>query len=260
MRGRGSGRERNLDHADRVGRVGRADDQKQVDLLRVAHLDVVDRLRPVDERDVLRGFAARPDDLFVPLVADQQDVVVVLGEAAHLVVHLRHERARGVDGLQVARRRLLVDFGGDAVRGEDHDRALGHLVVLLDEYRAALLERLDDVQVVDDLLADVHRRAVVLQRVLDGLHRAVDAGTVAAGFGEQYPLLSAVHAPDGTDVAFRAGWTHAVTGSGTRARRPGGRRRRGGAPATRPRTGAADAGRQQRPAAVDARPAALRPA
>ncbi len=90
---------------------------------------------------------------------------------------VRRLRARG----------LLVHLGRDAVGREHDDGALGHLVGLLDEDRAALLERLHDVQVVHDLLADVDRRAVVLERVLDGLHRAVDAGAVAARLGEQHP-------------------------------------------------------------------------
>ena len=50
------------------------------------------------------------------------------------------------------------------------------------------LQRLDDVPVVHDLLAHVDRGAVALQRLLDGLHRPVDAGAVAARFGQQHPL------------------------------------------------------------------------
>ena len=42
--------------------------------------------------------------------------------------------------------------------------------------------------VVHDLLAHVDRRAVELERFLDGLHRPVDAGTVAARLGEQDTL------------------------------------------------------------------------
>ena len=77
--------------------------------------------------------------------------------------------------LQAARGRLLVDRRGDAVRGEDDGRALGHLVGLLDEDRAASLEGRHDVLVVDDLLADVDRGAVQVERLLHRDHRAVDA-------------------------------------------------------------------------------------
>ena len=75
--------------------------------------------------------------------------------------------------------------------GEDRDRALGDRVVeLLDEDRAALAQLRDDVLVVDDLLAHVDGRAVQLERALDGLHGAVDAGAVAARRGEQQLLGS----------------------------------------------------------------------
>ena len=69
--------------------------------------------------------------------------------------------------------------------------------VSLDEDRAALGQGVDDVPVVHDLVADVHRSAVLLQRALDGLDGAVDAGAVAARLGEQDALGR--HGLQGTD-------------------------------------------------------------
>ena len=80
---------------------------------------------------------------------------------------------------------------GDAVRGEHHDGALGHLVGLVDEDGARLGQRLDDVPVVHDLVADVDGRAVLLERALHGLDGAVDARAVPARFGEQDALAVA---------------------------------------------------------------------
>ena len=114
-------------------------------------------------------------DLLVALVADQQDVVVVGGEALRLVVHLGDQRAGGVDRLQAALGGLLVHHRGDAVGGEHDGRALGHLVELLDEDRAAGLQVGHHVLVVHDLLAHVDRRAVEVERLLDGDHGPVDA-------------------------------------------------------------------------------------
>jgi hypothetical protein len=72
---------------------------------------------------------------------------------------------------------------------EDGRRALGDRVVeLLDEDRAALAQLSHDVLVVHDLLADVDRRAVELERALDGLDRTVDARAIPARGGEQQPL------------------------------------------------------------------------
>ena len=50
----------------------------------------------------------------------------------------------------------------------------------LDEDDALRLERIDDVLVVDDLVPHVHRRAVDLERLLDHVDRAHDAGAEAA--------------------------------------------------------------------------------
>ena len=63
-------------------------------------------------------------------------------------------------------------------------RSVGHLVELLDEHRALGLQAVDHEPVVDDLVADIDRRAVVLERQLDDPDRAVDAGAEAARRGE----------------------------------------------------------------------------
>ena len=64
-------------------------------------------------------------------------------------------------------------------------RSCGNLGLLLDEDRPAGLEIADDVDVVDDLLAHVDGRAVVLERTLDRLDGALDAGAVPARRGEE---------------------------------------------------------------------------
>src|SRR5205823_10568307 len=52
---------------------------------------------------------------------------------------------------------------------------------------AERLEPGDDVRVVHDLLADVDRGAVQLERPFDGLNRAVDAGAVPTWAREEHP-------------------------------------------------------------------------
>ena len=169
-------------------------------LVLVAHGHVVDGVRAVHELDVVRRLAGGADDFLVALVADQQDVVVVAREALGLVVHLGDQRACGVDHLKPALGGRLVHGRRHTVGGEHDDRALGHLVGFLDEHRAGLREGVDDVAVVHDLVPDVHRRPVLFQRTLDGLDGAVDAGAVAARFGEQHPLAGGAlcHASGGT--------------------------------------------------------------
>ena len=107
---------------------------------------------------------------------------------------LGDQGAGGVDGAQAEGPGLLVDDGRHAVRREDDGGALGHLVGLVDEDRAALLERGDDVLVVDDLLAHVDRRPVELEGLLDGDDGPVDTGAVAAGGREEHALGGLRHA------------------------------------------------------------------
>jgi len=143
--------------------------------------------------DVLGRLPSGPDDLLVPLVADQQDVVVVGREPARLVVHLGDQRAGGVDGPELPPGRLLVHDRCHPVRREHDRRAFGHLVVLLDEDRAAVLQRLHHVLVVHDLLADVDGCSVGVQCLLNRDDGAVDPGAVAARGGEQDTLSGRGH-------------------------------------------------------------------
>ena len=161
-------------------------------LLRVAHDQARHVVGALHELDVPGRLAGGALDLLVALVADQQDVVVLGGEAPRLVVHLGDQRAGGVDRLQAARRGLLVHDRRDAVRGEDHGGTLGHLVELLDEDRAARLQPGDHVLVVHDLLAHVDRRAVQVERLLHRDHGAVDARAVAARCGQAHGAVGLV--------------------------------------------------------------------
>ena len=81
-------------------------------------------------------------------------------------------------------------MGGQDDRGRDR-----HLRQLVDEHGASRLESLHDVAVVDDLLADVHRRPERLQRPLDGVDGALDARTERSRSGQQDPTATAHRAP-----------------------------------------------------------------
>ena len=152
----------------------------------VCDLERVDVGLGLDQHDVVGRLAHRALDLLVAGVADQDDRVVLGGELQRLAVDLGHQRARRVDRAQLPALGVGVHGRRDAVGGEDGDRALGDRVLeLVDEDRAALAQGLDDVLVVHDLLAHVDRRAVQLERALDGLDGAVDARAVAARRGEQ---------------------------------------------------------------------------
>ena len=69
--------------------------------------------------------------------------------------------------------------------GEHADRPLRDLLLIVHENGAELLEPADDVVVVDDVVADVDRRPVLLEQALDDLDRPVDAGAERPRRGEQ---------------------------------------------------------------------------
>src|ERR1700722_16434136 len=104
-----------------------------------------------------------------------------------LVVHLRDQRASGVDGRQRPQPCVVFNFARDAMGAEDGDGAGRHVLQSLDETRAFGLERFDHVPIVDDLMAHVDRSAVFGQRPLDNIDRPNDAGAKPARLS-QYDL------------------------------------------------------------------------
>ncbi len=70
--------------------------------------------------------------------------------------------------------------------GAEHDRAsVWNLIQLVDENRTHSAQPIDDIAVVDDLVAHVDRCAEALERELDDLDRAVHAGAESARIGDK---------------------------------------------------------------------------
>jgi hypothetical protein len=109
-------------------------------------------------------------------VPDQHDRVAAGSEPARFGMNLCHERAGRVDHVQAAAAGLGTYRRRYSVRGEHHGGAFGHLVQFSDEHHAATGKLPDDVRVMDDLLADVHRGATLLQHAFDDLDGALDPG------------------------------------------------------------------------------------
>jgi hypothetical protein len=127
-------------------------------------------------------------------VADEQDLET-LGRVPHgLGVHLGHQRARGVDGREVALDGLPPQGRAHAVGAEHDDRPHRHLVEIVHEAHAAVPEPLHDVFVVDDLVMNVDRPAKVhVHELIDHVDRHVHTGTETTRIGQDE--LHAVRAP-----------------------------------------------------------------
>jgi len=122
----------------------------------------------------------RADDFRMEGMPDQDDLTALIGVALALDMDFRDEWASRVDDRQAARSGPILDRAGDAVGAEDRDAARRHLVDLVDEMRPFAAQPLDNVTVVDDLMTDIDRRAVFLERALDDLDRPFDPGTEAS--------------------------------------------------------------------------------
>ena len=132
-----------------------------------------------------RQLAQRADHFRVAGVADQHDLAAGGEVALGLDVHLGDQRAGGVEIDHLPLHRLGRHRLRHAVGGEHHRPVVRAFLQLLDEHRAHRPQALDHVAVVDDLVAHIDRRAVLLDRPLDDLDGAVDAGAETAGAGEQ---------------------------------------------------------------------------
>ena len=155
----------------------------------VLDLESASVLGRLDEDDGIGRLPHRALDLDVAGMADQRDLETAAGIAPRLCVHLGDERANGIHDLEAALRALLVDLGRDTVRREDDQLAFGNLVLGLDEHRAARLEVAHDMDVVDDLVAHVDRRPVLLEQLLDDVDRAHHSCAEAPGCGDENALL-----------------------------------------------------------------------
>ena len=152
--------------------------------------DVLDR---TDQVDPALDPPHRTLDLGMAGVTDQHDIEAVRGVPVTLFVYLGDQRTRRVDHAQSALMRRQFHALRDAVRAEYGDCALRDLMDLVDEPGALALQRLDHVLVVDDLVADVDRRAEPLQRALDDLDRPLHARAETPRLGEHHPQRGLAH-------------------------------------------------------------------
>jgi hypothetical protein len=113
-------------------------------------------------------------------VPDECHEVAAVRVPARFGVHLGDERADGIDDAQPAPGTVLAHGRRDAVGREDADLPGRHLGLVIHEDRAETLESSHHVVVVDDLMTDVDRWAVLGEQALDDLDRAVDSGTKGA--------------------------------------------------------------------------------
>ena len=181
----GKPRLQRLDHGARV-----VDAERRLgdegELVRVGDLQAGHLLGARDQMHPPGDAAHRAFDLGMAGMADQDDLAPLIGIALALDMDLRDQRAGRVDDRQPALAGAPLDLARHAVRAEDRHRARRHLVDLVDKAGALGAQPLDDMPVVHDLVPDIDRRAVFLERALDDLDRPFDPGTKPAGLRQHH--------------------------------------------------------------------------
>jgi hypothetical protein len=116
-------------------------------------------------------------------------------------VDLGDERTGGIEDRQAAHRGFLLDAPGDTVGAEDGDGVRRHFRQALDEDRALVLQAFDHVFVMDDLVAHINRRAILLERALDDLDGTHHARAKSAGLCQKH-----FHGMSVTQIAPNSFW------------------------------------------------------
>src|SRR5438309_1082028 len=109
-------------------------------------------------------------------MADQDDLASLVGIALSFAVHLRDERAGGIDHRQPTLFGGVLDGARHAMRAEDRHAPGRDLVELVDEASALRPQSIDDMSVMDDLVTHIDRRAIFFQRAFDYLDRSLNPG------------------------------------------------------------------------------------
>ncbi|GAA3885519.1 hypothetical protein GCM10022276_00500 [Sphingomonas limnosediminicola] len=103
-----------------------------------------------------------------------------INQAFGLTMDLGNERTGGIHVTQAAVARRRRHRLRHAVRRKDDRAVIRHFIKLLDEYRTHLAQPFDHEAIVDDFMAHIDGRTETLERKLDDLDGAIDAGAKAA--------------------------------------------------------------------------------
>ena len=95
-------------------------------------------------------------------------------------MHLAHQRARGIDNVQLPLLGRLMHGGRNAVRAVHQVAARWHFVHVVDEHHALSAEAFDDVPIVHDFVKYIERRAEYRDRAFEGFDRHIDARAESA--------------------------------------------------------------------------------
>ena len=143
----------------------------------------------LDQIDATGAVAApvlpeRALDLRMPGVTDEDALPALVLVMTDLHVDLGDQRADGVEDLEAPPCAFLAHRLGDPVGAEDHGAVVGNIVKLVNEHGTLGAQAIDDILVVDDLVADIDRRPIEIECALDDPDGAIDSGAKTAWVGK----------------------------------------------------------------------------
>ena len=138
----------------------------------------------LDQEHRPRNLALGAFDLGMPVMADQDDLAALGDIALAFDMDLGDQGTSGVEHGQVAVGGVGLHRLGHAMGTEYGPGTGGDFGQILDEDGPHTLQALDHIAVMNDLMADIDRRAILGERAFDDLDGADYAGAETPGLGK----------------------------------------------------------------------------
>src|SRR5581483_10444778 len=113
----------------------------------------------------------------------QQRRIAILYKLPHFAVNLRHQRASSVHDAQAFITALKSYIGRNAMRAEQHRRAVRHFLQLVDKQSTPTLEFLNDEAIMNDVVVNEDRSPELLQGPVQALDSHLHARTKSPRIG-----------------------------------------------------------------------------
>ena len=137
-----------------------------------------------NDLDVLRRFAASTDNLVVIFVANENNRITHGRKPAHFAMNFFYQRAGRIDNdIELFLSRLLPDSWRNSVGAKNKFCSRRNFVDRLNKADAPLSELADHVQVMDNFVENIDRRAVTSERSFHGFNRHLHTGAKTARLG-----------------------------------------------------------------------------
>ena len=153
---------------------------------RVLNLKLLDIFGIGNDMQATVDLPARAFHFGMARMPNQHDIIAKTSVTLALVVDFRHQRTGGVDDVQFAGGGRLFHIAGNTMRTENRDGPQRNLIDFANKNSAAFAQLIDDVGIVNDLVAHIDRGTVEIDCTLDNINGANDARAEPAWFRKEH--------------------------------------------------------------------------